>query len=121
MWPNPLIGSFPLTTWLIFCWFALACINTHNKDVWRAQLSGDLSPGDEAPPDWLVWLIYPQYAILGSLFLFDGEFVRAVSVFVVTFIIAVFLRPIMVVAGAVLLAPLRFAQVKLRSRAQERV
>jgi hypothetical protein len=117
MWPNPTIASLPLTTWLVFGWFALACINTHNKDLWRAETAGVLPPGDEAPPNWLSFLIYPQYAILASLFLFDGDFSRIIGVFLITFFLAVFIRPVLFTIGALLLVPLRILLVKRRAKA----
>jgi len=95
--------GLPINTWLIFAWFAMACIHTHNKGIWRAAARGDLPPGDEQPPRWLGWIVIPQYAALGYLAYLDWQ--QALSVYVLTFLVATFLSVIMELIGAILLIP----------------
>jgi hypothetical protein len=105
--PRPGAGvrwaGLPINTWLVFGWFALACICTHNKRIWQAAKWGGLPPGDEEPPGCLVLLILPQYALLAILFYFNWQ--QALSVFVITFFIASFLSFIMELIGMILMIP----------------
>lgn len=59
----------------------------------------------EQPPRWLVWIVIPQYASLGYLAYLDWQ--QALSVYVLTFLLAMFLSVIMELIGAILLIPLR--------------
>lgn len=97
------IWGLPINSWLIFAWFAMACIATSNKRIWQAARRGDLPPGDEEPPGWLGWIVIPQYAAIGYLAYLDWQ--QAVSVFVLTFLVATFLSLIMELIGAILLIP----------------
>jgi hypothetical protein len=103
---NPAIGFWPLTTWLIFAYFALACIVTLWKDTTKAEARGELPEGDRPPPPWIGWLVVPQYGILLSLLLFDGNPIRLATVWIIVFVLAVVARTLMLGIGVILLIPL---------------
>lgn len=95
--------GLPISSWLIFAWFGMACIHTHNKRIWQAASRGELPEGDEAPPAWLGWIILPQYVVLAYLAYIDWK--QALSIFVITFLLSVLLRIIMDLTGAILMMP----------------
>ena len=106
----------PITTWLIVGWFALACISTSNKRIWQAAKRGELPPGDEEPPDWLSVLLIPQYALFAVLLYFN--WIQALSVFAITFLIASFFSLIMEVIGVILMMPFVLVYKSIRMRGQ---
>lgn len=104
----------PVNTWLILGFVLLACVNTHNKDVWRAEDRGQLPEGDHAPAGWLWVLFIPQFGLLVWLAMLDWQ--QALSVTVITFLLAVFLRPVMTLIGVILLIPYALATRRQRLR-----
>ncbi|MEX2243450.1 MAG: hypothetical protein WD716_06340 [Fimbriimonadaceae bacterium] len=111
---NPVIWSLPLSTWLILAWFLLACASTHSKRIWQAEREGLLPEGDESPPGCLTFLMVPQYGVLVYLALISWQ--QALSVFVITFLIATFLSVVMELIGGLVLVPFRVAQIATRGR-----
>ncbi len=107
--------GLPVTTWLIIAWVALAAVNTHNKDLWRAKRAGELPPGDHTPPDWMSFLVLPQYAALVMVALVNGSLTIAASVWGLTFLVAVIARFALFSVGAILLIP--YAYLTRKSRA----
>lgn len=118
MLDNPIFWTLPLSTWLIFSWFALACISTHNKRIWQAARAGELPEGDEQPPGCLAWVLIPQYAILVWLAMINWQ--QALSIYVITFLIATFLSLLMQLIGGILLVPFRLVQVAVRGGVKPR-
>jgi len=108
--------GLPINTWLVFAWFAMACIHTHNKRIWQAAARGELPPGDEQPPGWLFWIVIPQYSVFGYLFYLDWQ--QALSVYVGTFLAAIFLSLILETIGAILLIPFTVLYKMARRRQQ---
>ena len=107
-------AGLPINTWLIFAWFALACISTSNKRIWQAAMRGELPPGDEEPPGCLGLLIIPQYVVLAVLLYFDWQ--QALSVFVMTFLLASFLSLVMELIGMLLMVPFVLVYKTVRKR-----
>jgi len=118
--PRPGAGvrwaGLPINTWLIFGWFALACISTSNKRIWQAAKRGELPPGDEEPPGYLANIVVLQYGVLAVLLYFNWQ--QALSVFVITFLIASFLSFIMELIGMVLMIPFVLVHKAVRGRSE---
>lgn len=111
---NPRWLGLPATTWIIFAWFALACTQTVQKDTHREVMHGEKY--SDNPIHHELWdrfnalvslLFFVQYALLISLYFFDGNFNRVVSVWLITFLVAVVARPVMLIVGSILLSPFR--------------
>lgn len=107
-------AGLPINTWLIIGWFVLACISTSNKRIWQAAKRGDLPPGDEEPPGYLANIVVVQYGMLAVLLYFNWQ--QALSVFVITFLIASFLSFIMELIGTVLMIPFVIFHKAVRGR-----
>ena len=97
------LWGWPISTWLVLAWFALACIDTHNKRIWQAAKHGQLPEGDRQPPGWLALLVFLQYAVFAYLLYLNWR--QALSVWILTFIAAVVISPVLEMIGALLLIP----------------
>jgi hypothetical protein len=104
---NPKILTLPLSSWLIIIFFLLACILTFWKDTHKAQMRNELPEGDVPPPDWISYLIYPQYGCLLWLTLIDWNPGRPITTWVTVFVCAVIARNLMLIIGSVLLIPIK--------------
>lgn len=111
--------GLPLTTWLVVAWLGLASVTTHNKDLWRAARDGHLPEGDRTPPDWMSFLVLPQYGALVTIALIDGSLTRMAAVWGATFIIAVVARGILFAVGAILLMPYAYLSRGKRTQIQQ--
>lgn len=104
--------GWPISTWLIYAWFLLACISTRNKRIWQAAKRGELPATSEEPPGCLTAILIPQYGLLAWLAWQNWQ--QALSVYIITFVLASVLSIVMETIGMVLMIPFDVIYTRFR-------